>query len=354
MRETICFITSYAGLNIEPLEIFRNDGCYGSEYALFETARRLAKDYNVFITVRKERDYYVRTQEINWIAESDYNRWIKYAKPEHVVVVRFSCAFIENTFPEGAKLYYWLHDPIPLVYWGERTVKKDFMSTLNKHVHKFVSVGNQIIKNSYVPEWGLDGSKFVTIKNGVNVEEKWNPLPVKRKPLSFCFTTTPSRGLWPLLNKGWPLILEKFPEATLDLFYGYNDEDRKKVQEYVAKYPMITIHGKVNQRDLFERYKELEYWLYPCTEQETCCTTCFETAYYGPIQITNKKGALVENTSGFRLEENSRFWQNVVAIIEILETNPSIKTSIRKRQFIYACQNTWDHRAEEWRNLLRS
>lgn len=357
MKESICFITSYSGKNIEPDDYFRDDGCYGSEYSLLETAKRLTDDYNVFITIGKPNDYFKRTHGgINWIAECDYNRWVQYSRPKHIVVVRYSCVFTELFFPPESKIYYWLHDPIPLVYREGPAgfVPKQFISLINRIADRLVSVGNQIIRDSYEPQWGLRSENFTVIKNAVNIEEGWDPLSTTRRPLSFCFTTTPSRGLWPLLEVGWPMILEKFPQATLDLYYGYNAGDKARVEEFVKKYPSITIHGKVKQPELFDAFRTMEYWLYPCTEQETCCTTTFETAYYGPIQITNKKGALIENVSGFKFDEGPDFWKNVVETVESLESNPFIKKSIRMRQYKFSLENTWEKRVEQWKSLFKN
>lgn len=354
MKDSICFITSYGGLNIEPQNMINGkDGCYGSEYALYETAKRLVNDYNVFITVIKPTDYFLRTDGINWIAEGDYDKWVQYAKPKHIIVLRYISPFMRYFFPKDAKIYLWLHDILPLLHDEKFPIQKQFMSLCNRFVDKYISVGNQVIKNHYVPTWGMDESKFITIKNGITLENNWNVLSTKRKPLSFVFSSSVGKGLWVLLDY-WKELIKKFPQATLDLYYGYPLQDVERLNEYLESYPSVKYHGKVSQKELFEVYKVTDYWFFPCKDEETCSTTCFETAYYGPIQITNTKGALIENVSGFKFDDNSSFWENVLRTLESLESNPITKDSIRKIQYQFALENTWDHRASMWKELFRA
>lgn len=351
MRESICFITSYSGANIDPENFFRDDGCYGSEYSMFETAKRLAVKYDVFITVRKQHNYFMRTHGgINWIAECDYNNWVTFVRPKHIVVMRFVEPFLKMKMPETSNIYFWLHDLLPLFYGVNTPNPKSFMSLINGKVTNYISVGSEVIKNHYVPKWGMDGNKFRVIKNGITLEKDWNPMSSERKPLSFVFSSSEGKGLWRLLDM-WPRITEKYPSATLDIFYGYPDAVRAKLAECEKTLTNVRYRGKVSQYQLFEAYKNIDYWLFPCEDEETCSTTTFETAYYGPIQITNKRGALIENVSGIMCDDEN-FIDRALETIESLESNKFIKKSIRQRQYNFAVKNTWDSRVEQWISML--
>ena len=354
MKETICFITSHAGENIEPQDYFRKDGCYGSEYALLETARRLTDTYNVFVTIEKPKDYFVRTHGgINWIADGDFNRWVQYARPQHVVVMRFVAPFVKKYFPTGTKIYYWLHDLIPLFHDPQLHLPDFFTNLMNRFVDRYISVGQQVIDGHYGPKWRMDRNKFTVIKNGITLEKNWDPFSTERRPLSFVFSSSVGKGLWKVLEY-WPRIVEKFSSATLDIYYGYPSGDVARLEGMIKDMPSVKYHGKVVQSELFQHYKTIDYWFFPCQEEETCSTTTFETAYYGPIQLTNKKGPLVDNVSGFKFDDGPGFLGMVLETIESLEGNRFIKKSVRKRQFDFACKQTWNSRAEQWKDLFKN
>lgn len=352
MKETVCFVTSVSGNNIEPTDFFRKDGCYGSEYAIFETARRLAQIYDVYVTIGKPEQYFERVDGINWVSECDFNRWSQYVKPQHIVVVRYVSPFVKLAIPPGAKLYFWLHDVLPLFHDPQIQLPPFFIGLMNRFVDRYISVGSQAIQNHYVPKWKMDPSKFTVIKNGITLEKDWDPVSSVRSPLSFVYSSSVGKGLWRLLEI-WPRILKEFPIATLEIYYGYQKSDEDRLREFIEKYPSVTYHGKVAQRDLFAEYKKMDYWLFPCQDEETCSTTTFETAYYGVIQISNDKGPLKENVSGYKFQDNERFVDNVVSTIRQLESDSRLKELIRKRQFKFSLKNTWEHRATQWHNLFK-
>lgn len=350
MKDTVCFVLSFSG-NINPFNIFQKDGLYGSEYAVYETAKRLVNDYNVYITINQPSGVYIRHDGINYLSECDFNEWSFFTKPKHVVIVRYLSPFFRLNLKYVSNIYYWVHDILPLFHDPFINIPMETINLTNRLCKRYISVGSQCIDNFYKPKWGMDKEKFTVIKNGINLEKDWTFEKVLSSPrisLSFVWSSSEGKGVWNLLNF-WPKILEKFPTATLHLCYGF---DNPKIQEFIKDYSSIINHGKMLQSDLFNLYKTIDYWFFPNKDQETCGTSCFETAYYGPLQITNTNGPLVENVSGCKILMNDFFYEIVLQGIQFFEENPFEKEKIRKRQYDFAIQNSWDSRIVTWKNLF--
>ncbi len=110
--------------------------------------------------------------------------------------------------------------------------------------------------------------------------------------------------------------------------------------------------GKVTQQTLFDKLKYIDYWLYPCSFFETCCTTLIEMQYHGIICITSKIGALKENNNGIIIGNDDKFGEDAFNTLVMLEENPERKEEIRRRQYLWAREQTWDKRVDQWLNVL--
>lgn len=353
MKETVCFMLSFSGSNIDPYKIFENDSLYGAEYAVYETAYRLTADYNVYITLNQPSGLYIRHREINWMSECDFYRWSELVQPDHLVVVRHTSPFVRTNLKHVRNVYMWLHDLLPLFVDPIINIPMEIVNCTNRICKNYISVGNQAITDYYVPKWRMDNDLFVVIKNGITLEREWSlqkVLASTRVKKSFVFSSSEGKGLWNLLNY-WPTILKMWPDATLHIAYKY---DNPKIFERINNDPSIHYYGKLKQHDLFGLYKQVEYWFFPNADHETCCTTAFETAYYGPIQITNTNGALVENVSGCKIPDGPQFYSVALDGLQFLEENPSIKESIRTRQYNFSLNHTWDHRIPLWKEMFSS
>lgn len=131
---------------------------------------------------------------------------------------------------------------------------------------------------------------------------------MKRK-FSVGYFSSYDRGLECLLDM-WPKIKEKVPEATLDIYYGWNQFDKfhaKDPQKMKWKWQMIRKmnqdgvkeHGRVNHTDLAKAMKEIQIWAYPTSFQEISCITAMKVLASGMIPVTTGKAALLETQGGF-------------------------------------------------------
>ena len=130
-------------------------------------------------------------------------------------------------------------------------------------------------KNIFTEKYDYLKDKFKVINNGVNILDINNQtisdnIKIKNK---FVWTSVSSRGLLILL-KLWPELLEKIPDASLDIS-SYNNfplhDCDGEILDIINKYENIKHHGKLNTKELYELTSKAEYWLYTTNFQETSC-----------------------------------------------------------------------------------
>jgi glycosyltransferase involved in cell wall biosynthesis len=112
------------------------------------------------------------------------------------------------------------------------------------------------------------------------------------------------RGL-DFLLKMWPDIKNKFPDATLDICYGWdlfdkatqNNEERREWKERVVEMMSqvdITHHGRVGKKELEKIRKECGILAYPAYFTEINCITVLESMKDGLVPVTTDLAALSE------------------------------------------------------------
>lgn len=111
------------------------------------------------------------------------------------------------------------------------------------------------------------------------------------------------RGLECLLSM-WPKIRAEVPDATLDVYYGweswvalegkdefYQDMESKfdKLKEHG-----VTVHGRVSHKELAKAMKEIQVWAYPTEFPEIHCITALKAQEAGCYPVVTGVAALKE------------------------------------------------------------
>lgn len=127
------------------------------------------------------------------------------------------------------------------------------------------------------------------------------------------YASSPDRGLDVLLNM-WPDIKAKFPDATLDVAYGWkvfdmvaaNNPERMAWKEKIMeqmKQPGITDHGRIGKKELKELRQKCGIWAYPTYFTEINCITALEMQRDGVVPVTMTLAALKETVgAGVKVE----------------------------------------------------
>lgn len=111
------------------------------------------------------------------------------------------------------------------------------------------------------------------------------------------------RGLECLLHM-WPKIREAVPDATLDVYYGWEswvglegeDEFYTRMEKLFAllKDHGVTVHGRVSHEELAKAMKEIQVWAYPTEFNEIHCITALKAQEAGCYPVVTDVGALKE------------------------------------------------------------
>lgn len=121
------------------------------------------------------------------------------------------------------------------------------------------------------------------------------------------YASSYDRGLVTLLEL-WPAIKEKEPDATLDIFYGWNSFDmvhKKNPEQMKWKWSVIRMlndlselgvkeHGRVSHEELADRFREAKVWAYPTEFNEIHCITALKAQEAACIPVTTGCYALKE------------------------------------------------------------
>jgi len=190
--------------------------------------------------------------------------------------------------------------------------------------------------------------KLYTINNGINPQELKFDSNVKIKN-KFVWTSAAYRGLEILLDL-WPKILEKLPDATLDIssYHSFpNNEQETKMKVIIDNHDSISHLGKLNTEELYQLTSTAEYWLYTNTFAETSCITGMEMLMNEVICLYYPVAGLVDTIGdyGIKVERGNE-------LETILNLSEERKTELRKNGKEYALTCSWENRAKEWNTLV--
>jgi predicted O-methyltransferase YrrM len=179
-----------------------------------------------------------------------------------------------------------------------------------------------------------------------------------KKPFSFIYSSFANRGLLIVLKMWWKIV-DKYPNATLDIFTDINNkwvntyypEEIQQIRELLDKYSgscsqSIKIHGWVNKKTLASYWKQSQVWFYPCTFKETFCLTALEAAITKTMVITNDLAGLQETVGNRGIiipgDSSTIEWQDIALnkIVDYLD-NPHIGKNMIEQNYEWALQHSW-------------
>lgn len=174
------------------------------------------------------------------------------------------------------------------------------------------------------------------------------------------------RGLDILLSL-WPKIIEKYPDATLDICYGWdlfdkgfaNNPERMAWKDKVntlMQQKGITHHGRVGKEELSKIRKQCGIWAYPTPFTEINCITALDCQRDGVVPCTNDLAALAETVksglqvhlidpdSAYDYEVKKEWLDNLFRLMG----SEKIWTIESKKGIEFAKEYTWEKISEKW------
>lgn len=176
------------------------------------------------------------------------------------------------------------------------------------------------------------------------------------------YTSSADRGLDILLTM-WPEILKKFPDATLDIAYGWqvfdqvvgNNAERiawKNSIVEACKQKGIRDHGRIGKAELQQLRKECGIWSYPTYFTEIFCMNAIEGQLEGVVPVTVDLAALHEVVGAgvlvkgdiYKKEVQEEYLKQLLSLMG--DQKRWNEESKKAREF--AKQFTWEKTARAW------
>lgn len=250
-------------------------GMGGSEEAIVYLAPQLAK-LGYQVTIFGEVSKPMIHDNVSWLPWNYIDK-----RDEFNILVIWRMPQFTGQF-KAKKMFVDMHDQMP-----KETVKP----------YKGVTY---LFKSQYHKDFYPAVENFAVIPNGIDVSQFEQ---TTKKPYSVIYPSAYYRGLETLL-KLWPKIKEQVPEATLDIFYGWeswlglegeNDFYKRMVKKLKELEPLgVKEHGRVDHKTLAEKYAESKVWAYPTEFSEIFCITAVKANLAGCKPVITDVAALKE------------------------------------------------------------
>ena len=270
-------------------------GIGGSEMMLINQAKNLAKlGHNVRVYAAADGKFdNVEYKHVNSFRDIECN----------VLIVSRYCEFLSDTYNVAAKLkLLWVHDIFAHGANNALLLKADKILALTEwHKQQLIQAHNVHPDHVIVTRNGIDLTRFHNLKQ---VDGKWTSA-VERDQYKCINSSSPDRS-WPVLLECWPEIKKAVPQASLHLFYGFNNwkimcqhdpvqtaaiNDLEKAANTMDG---VVFHGRVNQDELAKEFLSAGVWTFPTHFAETSCISAMEAQRAGCHVITTSLAALKE------------------------------------------------------------
>jgi len=366
-EKSICFFTNPLIETWHPTLLGEN-GAGGAETCIMELAPRFAADgwrTVVFGTPGEYRGIY------DGIEYWDAKEWIA-QEPFTVFCSSRSPLPFDSEINAKLKLL-WMHDVNLGAQFLEYKDKPDRIIALSDW-HK------QHLMKLY----DIKADKFEIMPNGINIDrfqiDRSNDPDNAPK---FIWMSSPDRGLDTLLSM-WPLIKNEFPEATLEIYYGWVMID-KIIEQYRSAGSQhgwlellknrvenqlnflgrekggIYWKGRVPPDELRDALYRANYWPYSTQFMETFCISALQAQAAGVIPITSNLAALKENivikanlVEGWPM--NVDYQRRFLTVLDHMMSDDmfgeEIRINARQKGRKFAEEHSWDNIYNEWQDLF--
>lgn len=271
-------------------------GIGGSEEMVVQVARRLATE-GADVTVYGAINDLVVDRDVLWLPYEEFDP----TAPCDVLVSHRTAHLGIRTDLGAKKHYVWEHDRPHGHFYESHTP-----ATLKVDKYLFVSEWQAA---EYVKMFGLRPDQWALVRNAPDPEDVPGDGP--RDPHRVVYCSAPFRGLSVLLDL-WPRVLERVPDAKLDVCYGWQVHDamgrthpqfralKAEILEKLEKVgASVTWHDRLPAPKLRALLQAAGVFAYPSTYEETSCRALIRAMACGCWPVYRALGALVETAGGF-------------------------------------------------------
>lgn len=305
----------------------------GSETALYQTARHLAKrGHNVRVVSdisNFPEDYY----------DSVYYTKEPVDKCDALIYFRGSHS-LERPISANRKIWWSTDAYLEGDNWQSGVFTK---------VDSGVTISNFHTSDLQLRYGNLP--PLVVIPLGCDPSEK---RVVEKIPNRLIYCSEAARGL-PILLSNWQRIKAAIPDASLDITFDYrlwNRDENTSQYRWLANQPGINYHGLVDRRELLQLQAQAQIHIYPCTFPENFCLAALECQLQSTPNITTAIGALPSTvgSGGYTLNSYDDIINKTITYLR----NPQSLVVLQNSAKQHALTLTWDKSAEAWENFILS
>ena len=321
----------------------------GSEKAVAYLSREFPKDYEIIISGDVEEGTfdnrtYVHRNRLQPILDST---------EFHTIIISRNISFLtEFNNLKCFQLILSLHDT-HILSPGNNV--NHVLDIYNTSIDKVITLTPWHKSNIISLYPNIPSNKIEIINNGIDISQFHNNTnqnirnSIRKVKNKFIWSSRSERGLHIVLNL-WGKLLEKIPDATLDICsYGDfpKDEADQQMLEIINSYDNITHHGKLNSIQLYDLMSKSEYWLYTSTFPETSCITAMEMLMSEVVCLYYPLAGLNDTVGKYGIPINPG-----EEIETILNVSTEKKALLRENGIEYGLSCSWKNRAEEWSTML--
>jgi Glycosyltransferase len=179
------------------------------------------------------------------------------------------------------------------------------------------------------------------------------------------YASSYDRGLETLLEL-WSDVRKQVPDATLDIFYGWDTYDMvhsqnpekmkwkwgiiRKLNE--LKDEGVIEHGRITHEELAKKFKEAKVWAYPTEFNEINCITALKAQEAGCIPVTTGCYALEETVVNNKYTVET---QNIS--VDVQARQKFIENLVKALQSDYKVEKVpnvyWADIAKQWDEVMK-
>ena len=140
-------------------------------------------------------------------------------------------------------------------------IKDKYVNKINRLDYIFSASEDQ--KHEIVEEYGVDIKRIIAVGGGFNQDIFYFPKEKNRSDkikLVFCGKIDPSKGIYELIEVYKSLGLE---DITLDIIGNPNEENKKKMEEYIKGDNSVRLYNVKNQMELGDELRFKDIFLMP-------------------------------------------------------------------------------------------
>lgn len=274
-------------------------GIGGSETAHIECALRLAKrSYQVISQCPLPKGKH--NKKFGGVLWQDVRK-VEFPKEPAIIINYRHPKLFDRKKLKGQRYYFIAQDVDYENQWTERAMKNvDRYMTLCQTHSEYTLAKYPLLRENKV---------FVTT-NGIRTDYIEKLAPQTREPYRMFWASSPDRGLL-LLLQNWFRIIERFPEATLRIAYGFDNMDtiikwqgvnsplillREELQA-LGDQKGVTWLGRLPQDKVFEEWQKASVNPYCSDWPESSCISIMESMACGAVPVTTNFWAQGEHAS---------------------------------------------------------